>query len=338
VFLLTDPQPQAWSVRVTDVSHHSPLTACTRSAPARPRRYWCDRLHETSPAVGELRISERVCGPRSAVGYDVADAHAADATVPARSSRGQVVYRRVDTHRRRALRASPPSGGDAGCGRRSHDPAMAVPHDVRDSAPACCGVRSRGGDDAESEGERWAVRTASDSPDPGLLVLAGGAFTMGSTEQRYPADGEGPPRTGRVDASGIARARGEQRRFRGLVAGIGYLTTTERDVWSFVFGGLLPNDFPSVDTRGGRGAVVAAGAAGLLAQTGGRHLRRRWPGEPRSCTCRGRTPGPIAAAMGGTTRPETCGSGADRFGPTRPSARLLPLSRVLLLALPLCGA
>ena len=67
MFLLTDPQPQAWSVRVTDVSYHSPLTACTRSAPARPRRYWCDRLHETSPVVGELRISERVCGPRSAV-------------------------------------------------------------------------------------------------------------------------------------------------------------------------------------------------------------------------------------------------------------------------------
>src|SRR6201989_1522060 len=75
---------------------------------------------------------------------------------------------------------------------------------------------------------------------------------MGSTEQRYPADGEGPPRTVHVDAFRIAAHAVSNDDFAAFVAATGYLTTAERDGWSFVFGGLLPDDFPA--TR----AVAAA--------------------------------------------------------------------------------
>ena len=71
---------------------------------------------------------------------------------------------------------------------------------------------------------------------------------MGSTEQRYPADGEGPPRTVRVDASGIAAHAVNNDDFAASSLGPATSLPPERDVWSFVFGGLLPNDFPS--TRG----------------------------------------------------------------------------------------
>ena len=75
---------------------------------------------------------------------------------------------------------------------------------------------------------------------------------MGSTEQRYPADGDGPPRTVRVDASGIAAHAVNNDDFAASSLGPATSLPPERDVWSFVFGGLLPNDFPS--TR----AVAAA--------------------------------------------------------------------------------
>ena len=131
-----------------------------------------------------------------------------------------------------------------GMGADSHDPAMMVPHDIQDSATACCSAQSRGGEDAVARDERCAAVTASDSPRPRLLTLAGGVFTMGSTEQRYPADGEVPPRTVRVAAFRIAARAVSNDDFAAFVAATGYLTTAEREGWSFVFGGLLPDDFP----------------------------------------------------------------------------------------------
>ena len=52
---------------------------------------------------------------------------------------------------------------------------------------------------------------------------------MGSTEQRYPADGEGPPRTVCVDAFGIAAHALNNDDFAAFVAATSYLTTAERD-------------------------------------------------------------------------------------------------------------
>ena len=75
---------------------------------------------------------------------------------------------------------------------------------------------------------------------------------MGSREERYPDDAEGPPRVLHVAAHRIGAHAVTNREFAGFVAATGYLTTAEREGSSFVFGGFLPDDFP--DTA----AVAAA--------------------------------------------------------------------------------
>ena len=82
----------------------------------------------------------------------------------------------------------------------------------------------------------------------GLVDLPAGSFLMGSTEPRYPADLEGPPRAIEVPGFALARHTVSNDEFAAFVAATGYLTTAEREGWSFVFGGLLPDDFPP--TRG----------------------------------------------------------------------------------------
>ena len=77
-----------------------------------------------------------------------------------------------------------------------------------------------------------------------LLDLAGGTFWMGSDEDRYPEDGESPSRPAHVDAFRIAPCTVTNTDFAAFVAATGYGTTAEREGWSFVFGGLLPGDFP----------------------------------------------------------------------------------------------
>lgn len=86
-------------------------------------------------------------------------------------------------------------------------------------------------------------------PDLRLVPIGGGGFTMGTDDQRgYRADGEGPPH--RVELSGFAMGRFAVTNdaFAVFVAATGHLTTAERIGDSFVFGGLLPDDFPP--TRG----------------------------------------------------------------------------------------
>jgi sulfatase modifying factor 1 len=94
--------------------------------------------------------------------------------------------------------------------------------------------------------------TAVDAPAPvravpslgGLLDLPGGTFLMGSDEQRYPEDGEGPVRPVDVDGFRIAPLTVTNDDFGRFVAATAYATTAERENWSFVFGGRLPADFP----------------------------------------------------------------------------------------------
>ena len=78
-----------------------------------------------------------------------------------------------------------------------------------------------------------------------MVPLAGGAFRMGADPGHgYGQDGEGPVhavrlRPFRIDAHAVSNAR-----FAGFVDATGYRTDAERYGWSFVFGGLLPDDFP----------------------------------------------------------------------------------------------
>jgi formylglycine-generating enzyme required for sulfatase activity len=64
----------------------------------------------------------------------------------------------------------------------------------------------------------------------------------------YPGDGEGPVHEVTLSAYSIAPHTVTNEAFATFVDATKYLTDAERYGWSFVFGGLLPDDFP--DTRG----------------------------------------------------------------------------------------
>ena len=82
-----------------------------------------------------------------------------------------------------------------------------------------------------------------------MLRLPGGVFRMGADDaEGFASDGEGPVREVRVRPFRIAPTAVRNEQFARFVAASGYVTDAERSGWSFVFGGLLPHDFP--DTRG----------------------------------------------------------------------------------------
>lgn len=86
-----------------------------------------------------------------------------------------------------------------------------------------------------------------------LLPVPGGEFDMGTDDPRgYPADGEGPVHRVRLSAYEIAPTTVTNDGFAEFVAATAHRTTAERHGASFVFGGLLPDDFPP--TRGVVGA------------------------------------------------------------------------------------
>jgi len=86
-------------------------------------------------------------------------------------------------------------------------------------------------------GESWNIL-------PLVISLPGGEFTMGSDDElAYPADGEGPLRRFSVSRFEIDSEAVTNERFERFVAVAGYVTDAERLGWSFVFAGLLPDDF-----------------------------------------------------------------------------------------------
>ena len=89
--------------------------------------------------------------------------------------------------------------------------------------------------------------------DANWVAVPGGAFHMGDDGPlAYPEDGESPSRLVEVSAFRIGRAPVTNEVFARFVAAARYVTDAERLGWSFVFGGLLPDDFPP--TRGVVGA------------------------------------------------------------------------------------
>jgi formylglycine-generating enzyme len=82
-----------------------------------------------------------------------------------------------------------------------------------------------------------------------MVTLASGSFLMGADDpDSVPGDGEGPVRQVELGAFAIERVAVSNKRFGDFVADTGHVTDAERHGWSFVFGGLLPDEFP--DTRG----------------------------------------------------------------------------------------
>jgi formylglycine-generating enzyme required for sulfatase activity len=75
---------------------------------------------------------------------------------------------------------------------------------------------------------------------------------MGTDHGRFPGDREGPVREVHTEAYAIGVAPVTNAEFARFVEATGLTTIAETDGWSFVFGGLLPDDFPP--TRGVVGA------------------------------------------------------------------------------------
>ncbi len=78
-----------------------------------------------------------------------------------------------------------------------------------------------------------------------MIEIGGGEFTMGSTHRSaYPGDGEGPLRQVLLGPFGIDEFAVSNAEFSRFVEATDHVTEAERFGWSFVFGGLLPDDFP----------------------------------------------------------------------------------------------
>ena len=85
-----------------------------------------------------------------------------------------------------------------------------------------------------------------------MLEIPAGTFLMGTTDQRFPADREGPVREVAAEAFLIAPNLVTNDEFAAFVKATGTVTLAESEGWSFVFAGVLPDDF--CDTRGVVGA------------------------------------------------------------------------------------
>ncbi|MDW3219257.1 MAG: formylglycine-generating enzyme family protein [Acidimicrobiales bacterium] len=87
---------------------------------------------------------------------------------------------------------------------------------------------------------------------PAMAAVEAGSFRMGTDHGRFPADREGPVREATTADYAIALTPVTNDDFAHFVDATGLTTFAESEGWSFVFGGLLPDDFPP--TRGVVGA------------------------------------------------------------------------------------
>ncbi len=111
----------------------------------------------------------------------------------------------------------------------------------------CCapgaGDRSAGAGPATGPGV--AAGAGAGVLDADLVAIEGGVFVMGTDgAYGYPADGEGPAHEVKLSPFAIARTAVTNAQFAAFVAATGHRTEAERYGWSFVFAGLLPDDFP----------------------------------------------------------------------------------------------
>ena len=122
------------------------------------------------------------------------------------------------------------------------------------SPGGCCGPSESHGAPSRADGPRAAPGAGAAGPlrlpaDLTLISLPGGEFLMGSDAgEGEPADGEGPARPVRLSPFRMARTAVTNRQFAAFIEATGHVTLAEEVGSSFVFAGLLPDDFPP--TRG----------------------------------------------------------------------------------------
>ena len=76
---------------------------------------------------------------------------------------------------------------------------------------------------------------------------------MGTDDPGYPADGESPAHEVEISAFRVGRYPVTVREFGQFISATSHISTAEEEGWSFVFGGLLPDNFD--ETRGVAGAT-----------------------------------------------------------------------------------
>ncbi|WP_435198421.1 formylglycine-generating enzyme family protein [Janibacter sp. GS2] len=86
---------------------------------------------------------------------------------------------------------------------------------------------------------------AADGPDRDLVLVPGGSFVMGTDDPHgYREDGEGPAHPVEIGEFTLGRYAVTNDEFAAFVSDAGYRSTAEVFGNSFVFAGLLPDDFP----------------------------------------------------------------------------------------------
>jgi formylglycine-generating enzyme len=146
------------------------------------------------------------------------------------------------------------------------------PNAPENHRPGCCGAARRDdGSEAVPHPVAAALGAAHGTTD-GMVLLPGGVPLLGDDSgEGCAADGEAPARRVRIDPFWIDACVVSNAAFTEFVAATDYVTEAERFGWSFVFAGLLPDDFPP--TR-------AAAAAPWWRQVQGADWRH--PEGPRS--------------------------------------------------------
>jgi formylglycine-generating enzyme len=115
---------------------------------------------------------------------------------------------------------------------------------MTDRSSSCCAPSARRGGSVDASGS-----SVCDGSTGGMIRLEGGTFLMGTEDQDgFPADGEGPVREVTLDPFWIDPVAVTTERFARFVGETGHVTDAERYGWSFVFAGLLPDDFPAASS------------------------------------------------------------------------------------------
>ena len=108
----------------------------------------------------------------------------------------------------------------------------------------CC-TPSRGTSETVSGAVVAAPAAADAATSVAAVTIPAGESALGSDDvHAYPGDGEGPVHRVSLAAFGLAPYAVTNAEFRRFVEATGHRTEAERFGWSFVFAGLLPDDFP----------------------------------------------------------------------------------------------
>jgi sulfatase modifying factor 1 len=107
----------------------------------------------------------------------------------------------------------------------------------------CCAPGRGGGE--RPRATQAVHRAAEPAAELDLISITGGSTAMGNAgADGYAEDGEGPAHEVRLSPFRLGRGAVTNALFARFVADTGYVTEAERFGWSFVFAGLLPDDFP----------------------------------------------------------------------------------------------